>query len=140
MSILNAGIIFFITRISLQNPVLPCTRLQWGNREIPIKITGNLQGDSQGIPVIIVGKKIFAVHWAEQWKVTTLIVSYLISHDNMRREQLILPPLTAFEVTIFRNEPLPYPAIYKVHRRVELQDKFLFFFNYQILHFFQCMM
>jgi hypothetical protein len=29
----------------------------------------------------------------------------------MRREQLILPPLTAFEVTIFRNEPLPYPAI-----------------------------
>ena len=41
----------------------------------------------------------------------------------MRREQLILPPLTAFEVTIFRNEPLPYPAIYKVNILIQLQVK-----------------
>ena len=41
----------------------------------------------------------------------------------MRREQLILPPLTAFEVTIFRNEPLPYPAIYKVHILIQLKVK-----------------
>ena len=42
----------------------------------------------------------------------------------MRREQLILPPLTAFEVTIFRNEPLPYPAIYNVHILIKLQAIF----------------
>ena len=55
----------------------------------------------------------------------------------MRREQLILPPLTAFEVTIFRNEPLPYPAIYKVHMLFELQDKFVSLFNYlKLLYIF----
>ena len=57
----------------------------------------------------------------------------------MRREQLILPPLTAFEVTIFRNEPLPYPAIYKVHIIIQLQVKSnLCNLSFNILHLFRC--
>ena len=51
----------------------------------------------------------------------------------MRREQLILPPLTAFEVTIFRNEPLPYPAIYKVHILIQFQVKRYIFVKYLLI-------